>query len=115
MYKKVAIIIPYRDREDNFKIFLNNMHVFLTRKKINYGIYVVEPVGNLSFNRGLLMNVGFVEAFKDMQMNRSNATFWDCFIFHDVDMIPEDERMLYSCNETYPVHMAVAVKKFGYR
>lgn len=54
----VAIIIPYRDRLPNIKVFLNNMHQFLTRQKINYGIYLIEPVEKLVFNRGLLMNIG---------------------------------------------------------
>ena len=34
------------------------MHQFLTRQKINYGIYLIEPVEKLVFNRGLLMNIG---------------------------------------------------------
>jgi hypothetical protein len=39
---------------------------------------------------------------------------WDCFIFHDCDMIPMDIRLQYECNEEHPLHMAVKVKKFGF-
>lgn len=56
--------------------------------------------------RGLLMNVGFKEAIND-----SN---FDCFIFHDVDLLPEDDRNLYTCPEQ-PRHMSVAVDIFKYR
>lgn len=54
----------------------------------------------------MLMNVGYVEALKE-------KTF-DCFIFHDVDLLPEDDRNLYTCPEQ-PRHMSVAVDKFKYR
>lgn len=37
-----------------------------------------------------------------------------CFIFHDVDMLPEDDRNVYSCSE-FPRHLSVAVNEFGYR
>lgn len=62
--------------------------------------------GNGQFNRAMLMNVGYVEALKEQ-------TF-DCFIFHDVDLLPEDDRNLYTCPEQ-PRHMSVAVDKFKYR
>lgn len=52
------------------------------------------------------MNVGSVEALKERE--------FDCFIFHDVDLLPEDDRNLYTCPEQ-PRHMSVAVDKFKYR
>ena len=55
------------------------------------------------FNRGTLLNVGFVEAMKDFA--------WDCFIFHDVDLLPEDDRNLYTCPRLQPRHMSVSVSK----
>lgn len=113
-YKKVAFIIPYRNRLKNLKIFLNNMHEYFIRHNINYGIYLIEPLKDLKFNRGFLMNIGFLEALKDKIANGSQP-YWDCFIFHDVDMIPEDERLFYTCDPNYPVHYAVAVSKFKYR
>ena len=54
----------------------------------------------------MLFNIGYKEALKFDQ--------FDCFIFHDVDLIPEDDRNEYSC-PTSPRHMSVAVDKFQYR
>lgn len=95
----------------------------LKRQNIDYGIYVVEQVsttkilikilnpvlfkaGNGPFNRAKLMNIGYAEALKQYD--------YDCFIFHDVDLIPEDDRNLYTCPEN-PRHMSVAIDKFRYR
>jgi len=52
------------------------------------------------------MNVGFAEAMKLYQ--------WQCVIFHDVDLFPEDDRNFYTCPDQ-PRHMSVAVDKFGYK
>lgn len=41
---RVAVIIPYRDREIHLKIFLRNIHPFLQRQQLDYGIFVVELV-----------------------------------------------------------------------
>lgn len=125
-YNKLAFIIPYRDRLRNLKIFLNNMHPFLVRHGIDYGVYLIEPAQNLSFNRGILMNIGFIEAINDSvgltddgtRRNDSTSTskpYWDCFVFHDVDMLPEQECLHYTCDPEYPIHYAVAVSKFRYR
>jgi hypothetical protein len=103
---KVAIIIPYRDREEHLKILLRNIHPMLERQQLDYGIYVVEQFGNNSFNRAKLMNIGFLESRKQYD--------YQCFIFHDVDLIPEDDRNLYTCPEQ-PRHMSVAIDKFGYK
>ncbi len=103
---KVAIIIPYRDREEHLKIFLRNIHPMLERQQLDYGIYVVEQFGNKSFNRAKLMNVGFLESRKLYD--------YQCFIFHDIDLIPEDDRNLYTCSEQ-PRHMSVAIDKFDYK
>jgi len=63
-------------------------------------------LGDNPFNRAMLMNVGFIEALK--------LYSYDCFIFHDVDLIPEDDRNLYTCSEQ-PRHMSVAVDVLEYK
>jgi hypothetical protein len=59
-----------------------------------------------AFNRGILMNIGFVEALKQRH--------WDCFIFHDVDLLPQNDGNIYSC-PAMPCHMSVAVDALAYR
>lgn len=86
------------------------MHRILTKQKVTYGIYLVEPLANLTFNRGLLMNIGFAEAIKD-EINRDFS--WNCFFFHDSDMIPQDERIIYKCYNDLPAHYAVDVTKWN--
>ncbi|XP_067122871.1 beta-1,4-N-acetylgalactosaminyltransferase bre-4-like [Centruroides vittatus] len=103
---KVAIIIPYRDRAKHLRIFLHNIHPILQRQLVDYGIYIIEEARKTKFNRAMLMNIGFVEALK--QYN------YQCFIFHDVDLIPEDDRNLYTCPQQ-PRHMSVAVDTMDYK
>ena len=59
---RVAIIVPYRNRKKNLLYFLRHMHPFLIKQNIHYSIYIVEPITNITFNRGLLMNIGFLES-----------------------------------------------------
>lgn len=103
---KVALVIPYRDREEHLRIFLHNLHPILQRQQLDYGIYVIEEAADMKFNRAMLMNIGYAEALKQYD--------YDCFIFHDVDLIPEDDRNLYTCPEQ-PRHMSVAINTMNYR
>lgn len=66
-------------------------------------LFQQEPT---TFNRGLLLNVGVIEALKF-----DNYT---CFIFHDVDLIPLNDHNLYRCGKN-PIHLAVAMNKFKYK
>lgn len=103
---KVAIIIPYRDRVTQLLHFLNYMHGFLMKQRIDYRIYIINQHGNGIFNRAKLMNVGFVEAGTDYE--------WDCYTFHDVDLLPEDDRILYTCPNS-PRHLSRGIDKFKYK
>nr|XP_020442787.1 beta-1,4-galactosyltransferase 3-like isoform X1 [Monopterus albus]XP_020442788.1 beta-1,4-galactosyltransferase 3-like isoform X1 [Monopterus albus]XP_020442789.1 beta-1,4-galactosyltransferase 3-like isoform X1 [Monopterus albus] len=103
---RTAIVIPHRQREHHLKFLLYYLHPFLQRQQLSYGIYVIHQAGNYTFNRAKLMNVGFREAMREED--------WDCLFFHDVDLIPEDDRNLYTC-DTNPKHAAIAMDKFGYK
>jgi len=53
------------------------------------------------------MNAAFMEAAK---LDR-----FDCFIFHDVDLLPEDERTLYTCDQRGIKHLAYALAEWDYK
>ncbi|ESO83434.1 hypothetical protein LOTGIDRAFT_133456, partial [Lottia gigantea] len=103
---RVAIIIPYRNRESQLKIFLKNIHPILQRQQLDYGIYVIDMELPTQFNRAMLMNIGYNESLQIYD--------YQCFVFHDVDLIPENDKNIYSCPES-PRHMSVAVDKFSYK
>ncbi|XP_007948879.1 beta-1,4-galactosyltransferase 1 [Orycteropus afer afer] len=102
---KVAIIIPFRNRQDHLKYWLYYLHPILQRQQLDYGIYVINQDGDSMFNRAKLLNIGFQEALKDYDYN--------CFVFSDVDLIPMDDRNTYRCF-SQPRHISVAMDKFGF-
>lgn len=102
---KVAIIIPFRNRQEHLKYWLYYLHPILQRQQLDYGIYVINQAGDSKFNRAKLLNVGFHEALKDYDYN--------CFVFSDVDLIPMDDRNTYRCF-SQPRHISVAMDKFGF-
>jgi len=105
----VAVIIPYRDRAANLAFLLRILHPFLQKQNLDYQIFVVEQSGNKDklFNKGKLYNVAF-SVVQDMRPDIN------CIIFHDVDLIPEDHRLLYTCNNETPVHLGAFVDTLGY-
>ena len=67
----------------------------------------MEQLDDGRFNKGLLMNAGFLEIL-------NSFGHFDCFVFHDVDMVPEDDRNIYLCRNK-PTHLSPFIDKFGYR
>ncbi|NXF30803.1 B4GT4 galactosyltransferase, partial [Nyctibius bracteatus] len=104
--QRVAILIPHRNREKHLLYLLEHLHPFLQRQQLDYGIYVIHQAGNTKFNRAKLLNVGYLEALKEAN--------WDCFIFHDVDLVPENDFNIYMCDEQ-PKHLVVGRNNTGYR
>ncbi|XP_004838452.1 beta-1,4-galactosyltransferase 1 isoform X1 [Heterocephalus glaber] len=102
---KVAIIIPFRNRQEHLKYWLYYLHPILQRQQLDYGIYVINQAGDSMFNRAKLLNIGFQEALKDYDYN--------CFVFSDVDLIPMDDHNAYRCF-SQPRHISVAMDKFGF-
>jgi beta-1,4-galactosyltransferase 1/beta-1,4-galactosyltransferase 2 len=73
----VAVLVPFRDRREHLNDFLLNMHPVFARQELAYGIYLIEPIEEIAFNRGLLFNAGFLESNKDFPS-------WRCHAYHDV-------------------------------
>lgn len=84
-------------------MLLHHLHPILKRQNIIYGIYVIEQTGNVPFNRAMMLNIGFT-----MAMNLTSQDYWDCFVFHDVDMLPENDNNLYHC-PSQPHHLTVGM------
>ncbi|XP_008419198.1 beta-1,4-galactosyltransferase 1 [Poecilia reticulata] len=104
--QKVAVIIPFRNRDEHLKFWLYYLHPVLQRQQLDYGVYVINQDGDEVFNRAKLLNVGYMEALKEYD--------YDCFVFSDVDLIPMDDRNTYRCF-SQPRHLSVSMDKFGFR
>jgi hypothetical protein len=91
---KLGVIVPYRNRETHLKKFNAEVSKYLKSKKINFEIIVVEQSDDRPFNRGKLLNIGYIKA---------KQLGCDYVVFHDVDMIPKE--VDYSHSEL-PLHLA---------
>ena len=98
---KLAVVVPYRDRAEHLKQFLPYMKEYLDKQNIVHNIYIIEQESGKSFNRAKLLNIGFLEADSDC----------DYFVFHDVDMLPQNVDYNY---QDLPTHLAAAASQFNY-
>lgn len=71
-------------------------------KDIDYEIFIVEQADDKPFNRGKLLNAGYKYALDKG---------CDYFVFHDVDMLPEDVDYSYSDK---PLHLATHLQEHDY-
>ncbi|KAL5021097.1 hypothetical protein ScPMuIL_000252 [Solemya velum] len=104
--QKIAIVIPYRNRETHLHQWLLNVIPLLRRQQADATIFVSEQAEVENFNRGMMKNIGFIEATKYDQ--------FDCVVFNDVDYVPEDDHNIYQCLPQ-PNHMAGRPEKKGYK
>ena len=93
MSKKLGIIVPYRNRYNHLKEFIEYVPKYLSNNKYNFAIIVVNQDNGTSFNRGALCNIGFEKA---------KLLNCDYVVFHDVDMLPIEVDYSYS---KFPVHL----------
>jgi hypothetical protein len=94
MTKKLGIIVPYRNRYEHLQLFKNYIQNYLNDKNIVYELIIVEQDNARLFNRGMLLNIGFIEAKK---------LKCDYVVFHDVDMLPNEVDYSYS---DVPLHLS---------
>lgn len=97
--KKLAVIIPVRDRERHLQQLVPVLQDFLTQQHIKHEIVVIEQADNKLFNKGKLLNIG-----AKLLLNKC-----DYFCFHDVDMVPDKAQYAYI---NYPVLLANSVSQF---
>lgn len=108
----VAIIVPFRDlhpaqnRSKHLQAFVPHMIQFLTKLKkdglvSDFHIYIMNQSDDgRKFNRGKLLNIGF-------DMAKKSKRGHDVFIFHDVDLLPNDDLGdWYAKFPKTPIHIA---------
>lgn len=100
--QKVAIIVPYRDRASQLEKFSLYIHQFLPDQLIEYSLFIIEQADDKPFNRAKLFNIGVEEINKIYDSTNEDRIC--CYIFHDVDMLPLDQKNLYMCT-SQPRHM----------
>jgi len=76
--KRLAIIIPFRNRQHHLEQLLPRLTTKLREDAIDHRIFVVEQQDDKLFNRAKLLNVGAHAAGES----------YDYYCFHDVDMQP---------------------------
>jgi hypothetical protein len=89
---KLGVIVPYRNRPTQLSIFCNSIKEYLKAKNIEHELIIVEQSEKNDFNRGKLLNVGFIKA---------EELGCDYVVFHDVDMLPIDADYSYSAKPTH--------------
>lgn len=77
--RRLAVIVPFRDREEHLAVLLPTLVQALTAQQIDYRVVVVEQAAGSLFSRARTINVGATIA----------ADTVDYFCFHDVDMYPQ--------------------------
>ncbi|CAH8519930.1 unnamed protein product [Schistosoma turkestanicum] len=106
----VAIVIAFRDRWIQLTSVLSTLIPMLRRQRLCYRIFVIEEAGNGLFNRGMIFNVGFMEAMQRFH--------FDCVVFHDADLAPINDLNPYGCDkQTFkqPVHLGVGLDIRNFR
>lgn len=80
--KRLAIVVPYRNRQEHLAQFLPHMLAYFQRDKLDrqipVTINIIEQYGDAPFNRGRLANCGFALTHESS----------DYIVIHDVDYLP---------------------------
>ena len=83
---KAGIVVPYRDREYQLKMFIPKIVEILKFRNINYQIYIIEQEQSKPFNSGKLKNIGTIFSI---------ISGCDYIVFNDVDTIPASNDIFY--------------------
>lgn len=95
--KRLAIVVPFRDRFDELLIFVPLLTDFLRKQNLgSFQFFIVNQSSKYRFNRGALANVGFILA--------KNSS--DYIAIHDVDLIPRNHNLSYSYPAQGPYHLS---------
>lgn len=87
---KRIFIVPYRDREEDKKQFIERMHDYLSDSN-DWVIYFAHQCDKRPFNRGAVKNIGFLAMKEKYPEHYGEITF----IFHDVDTTPRHNGIIH--------------------
>ncbi|XP_038219449.1 beta-1,4-galactosyltransferase 7 [Zerene cesonia] len=94
--KKLAIIVPFRDRFEELLEFVPHMYEFLGKQHIPFHIFVIQQKDVHRFNRASLINVGFLYTKEK----------YDYIAMHDVDLLPLNDKLRYDYPALGPLHIS---------
>ena len=98
--KKLAILVPYRDRKEHFEIFLKETLPFIKNQVSNAKLFLLEQEEGMPFNKGMIFNSAV----------KSLSEEFDYFCLHDIDMVPTEVDYSFAENAT---HLATITTQFG--
>ena len=106
---KIAVIIPYRNREEHLSEFIAHFNN-LDNSNISgsqLDVYIIEQNNEDKFNRGLLLNLGYLLARENTRYER--------YIFHDVDLFPSQSIYeLYFADPKKQIHYIIPKEEHKY-
>ena len=65
---------------------------------------MLQVSGNI-FNKGATLNAGFIEVMK--------LEKFDCVVLHDIDLLPENTGIIYTCKLS-PIVLSTMLDKYNY-
>lgn len=92
---RLAILVPFRNAHQELQRFVPHMSQFLERQNIDFTIFIINQLDRYRFNRGALLDVGFMLAEQEH----------DYIAMHDVDLLPLNPQLNYSF-APQPRHLA---------
>jgi hypothetical protein len=107
MGHKLGVCVPYRNREAHLHEFIPKVSKYLKDQGIDFHMYFAHQTDDKLFNRGATKNIAAKHAFEDG---------CDYIVWHDIDMIPEEEG---GCDYSYPTdaprHIATQISQMDYQ
>jgi len=80
---KLNVIIPIRNREKELDKITDVLEKIFKIQNIEAKYFIIEQEDGKKFNKGLISNIGFLEA--------SKKNYCDNYLFNDVDLYPKNE------------------------
>jgi hypothetical protein len=88
---KIIFIIPYRDRQTQYKEFKTQMNIILEDyDEKDYKILYIHQTDQRSFNRGAMKNIGFIFVKNMYPKDYKNITL----VFNDIDTLPTKKNLI---------------------